>query len=137
MADQNYSCLKMHTHHVARLTGENSAPAHLISLKEFHSAGRGFWAGVPDSDWHDWRWQMQHRITSPYSYHTALQVHDGYTVTMTTVFHSEQGVNLLVKFAEEMEKEELLRKQEARLRAQNPTLQKAYEEYQILLKLIK
>jgi lysine 2,3-aminomutase len=36
----------------------------LISLKEFHSAGRGFWAGVPDSDWHDWRWQMQHRITS-------------------------------------------------------------------------
>jgi lysine 2,3-aminomutase len=54
----------MHTHHVARLTGENSAPAHLISLKEFHSAGRGFWAGVPDSDWHDWRWQMQHRITS-------------------------------------------------------------------------
>jgi hypothetical protein len=81
--------------------------------------------------------EMQHRITSPYSYHTALQVHDGYTVTMTTVFHSEQGVNLLVKFAEEMEKEELLRKQEARLRAQNPTLQKAYEEYQILLKLIK
>ena len=54
----------MHTHPVAGLTGDNSAPALLNSLKLFHSAGRGFWAGVPESDWHDWRWQMQHRITS-------------------------------------------------------------------------
>jgi len=54
----------MHTHHVAGRTGENPGLARLNSLKEFHSAGRGFWAGVPDSDWQDWRWQMQHRITS-------------------------------------------------------------------------
>ena len=30
----------------------------------FPSAGRGSWAGVPDSDWNDWRWQLQHRITT-------------------------------------------------------------------------
>ena len=34
------------------------------SLKQFHPAGRGFWADVPDSDWNDWRWQLKHRITS-------------------------------------------------------------------------
>jgi len=33
-------------------------------LKEFHSAGRGFWTQVPDSDWEDWHWQLKHRITS-------------------------------------------------------------------------
>ena len=54
----------MHTLHVAGRTGENPGLARLNSLKEFHSAGRGFWAGVPDSDWLNWRWQMQHRITS-------------------------------------------------------------------------
>ncbi|MGA2541362.1 MAG: KamA family radical SAM protein [Verrucomicrobiota bacterium] len=36
----------------------------LNSLKEFHSAGRGFWADVPETDWNDWRWQLKHRITS-------------------------------------------------------------------------
>ena len=36
----------------------------LCSLKEFHSAGRGFWSQVPDSDWEDWHWQLKHRITS-------------------------------------------------------------------------
>jgi lysine 2,3-aminomutase len=34
------------------------------SLKEFHSAGRGFWSDVPDSDWNDWHWQLKHRITT-------------------------------------------------------------------------
>jgi lysine 2,3-aminomutase len=34
------------------------------SLKEFTSAGRGFWSDVPDSDWNDWHWQLKHRITS-------------------------------------------------------------------------
>ena len=34
------------------------------SLKEFHSAGRGFWRDVSDKDWNDWRWQLKHRITS-------------------------------------------------------------------------
>src|SRR6185312_5791725 len=33
-------------------------------LKEFHSAGKGFWANVPDAEWNDWRWQLKHRITS-------------------------------------------------------------------------
>jgi lysine 2,3-aminomutase len=36
----------------------------LVSLKEFHSAGRGFWANVPDADWNDWHWQLKHRITT-------------------------------------------------------------------------
>src|SRR5271169_4649334 len=34
------------------------------SLKQFHSAGRGFWSDVSDADWNDWRWQLKHRITS-------------------------------------------------------------------------
>ena len=33
------------------------------SLKQFHAAGRGGWAHVPDADWNDWRWQLKHRIT--------------------------------------------------------------------------
>src|SRR5947208_1326623 len=35
----------------------------LNALKEFHSAGRGFWSDVSDHDWNDWRWQLQNRIT--------------------------------------------------------------------------
>jgi lysine 2,3-aminomutase len=34
------------------------------SLKQFHSAGRGFWRDVSESDWNDWRWQMKNRITN-------------------------------------------------------------------------
>src|SRR5665213_1481966 len=34
------------------------------SLKEFHSAGRGYWRDVSDADWNDWKWQLKHRITS-------------------------------------------------------------------------
>jgi lysine 2,3-aminomutase len=34
------------------------------SLKQFHSAGRGFWSDVSDADWNDWRWQLKHRITT-------------------------------------------------------------------------
>jgi len=36
----------------------------LHALKQFRSAGRGFWSDVPDSDWNNWRWQLQHRITN-------------------------------------------------------------------------
>jgi lysine 2,3-aminomutase len=36
----------------------------LASLKAFHSPGRGFWRDVRESDWNDWRWQLQHRITT-------------------------------------------------------------------------
>jgi lysine 2,3-aminomutase len=34
------------------------------SLKQFKSAGRGFWHDVSDADWNDWKWQLKHRITS-------------------------------------------------------------------------
>lgn len=34
------------------------------SLKQFKSAGRGFWADVPEADWSDWKWQLKHRITN-------------------------------------------------------------------------
>jgi lysine 2,3-aminomutase len=37
----------------------------LHSLKEFRSAGRGFWHDVSNADWNDWRWQLKHRITTP------------------------------------------------------------------------
>lgn len=33
-------------------------------LKQFRSAGRGFWSGVSDAEWHDWHWQLKHRITT-------------------------------------------------------------------------
>jgi lysine 2,3-aminomutase len=36
----------------------------LSVLKQFHSAGRGFWSDVSNSDWNDFRWQLKHRITS-------------------------------------------------------------------------
>lgn len=34
------------------------------ALKEFVSAGQGHWADLPASQWQDWRWQLQNRITS-------------------------------------------------------------------------
>jgi lysine 2,3-aminomutase len=39
-------------------------PDQPTKLKQFHSAGRGFWSDVPDADWNDFRWQLKHRITS-------------------------------------------------------------------------
>ncbi|MGD0614465.1 MAG: KamA family radical SAM protein [Verrucomicrobiota bacterium] len=36
----------------------------LNSLKEFRSAGRGFWSHISDSDWNNWHWQLTHRITT-------------------------------------------------------------------------
>jgi lysine 2,3-aminomutase len=36
----------------------------IAALKEFKSAGRGFWSDVSDQDWNDWRWQLKHRITT-------------------------------------------------------------------------
>jgi lysine 2,3-aminomutase len=35
----------------------------LNQLKEFHSAGRGFWTDVADADWNSWQWQLKNRIT--------------------------------------------------------------------------
>jgi len=43
---------------------DSSDPDKSRSLKEFRSAGRGFWADVSDQDWNDWRWQLKHRITT-------------------------------------------------------------------------
>ena len=36
----------------------------LTSLKQFKSAGRGYWHNVSEADWNDWRWQLKHRITT-------------------------------------------------------------------------
>src|SRR5215471_14407620 len=44
--------------------GEEPPARSLQSLKQFHSAGRGFWADVPETEWSDWRWQLKHRITT-------------------------------------------------------------------------
>jgi len=46
--------------------GEGDGPGshQQTKLKEFHSAGRGFWNDVPDSDWNDFRWQLKHRVTT-------------------------------------------------------------------------
>jgi lysine 2,3-aminomutase len=43
---------------------EPPASAKLDSLKQFRSAGRGFWAQVPDKEWHDWQWQLRRRVTT-------------------------------------------------------------------------
>lgn len=34
------------------------------ALKTFRPSGRGPWAGVPDADWNDWRWQLRNRVTT-------------------------------------------------------------------------
>src|SRR5260370_13480088 len=36
----------------------------LDALKQFRSAGRGFWSNVAKADWNNWRWQSQLRITN-------------------------------------------------------------------------
>lgn len=33
-------------------------------LKEFRSAGRGFWSKVPEVEWNNWAWQLRNRIVS-------------------------------------------------------------------------
>jgi len=47
-------------------TGSEEPPSgnSFQSLKQFHSAGRGFWHDVSDADWNDWHWQLKHRITN-------------------------------------------------------------------------
>src|SRR6266446_2952012 len=49
------------------LSGEKEEPparSSIDALKQFQSAGRGFWSDVSDADWNDWRWQLKHRITN-------------------------------------------------------------------------
>jgi len=54
----------MHTETTSDNGEEPPSSSTLKLLKEFHSAGRGFWSNIADSDWNDWRWQLKHRITS-------------------------------------------------------------------------
>jgi lysine 2,3-aminomutase len=44
--------------------GEDPHSAQFLELKQFRSAGRGFWSNVSDADWNDHRWQLKSRITS-------------------------------------------------------------------------
>lgn len=54
----------METASSARESSEALSSSKLADLKEFRSAGRGYWHQVPDGDWNDWKWQLKHRITS-------------------------------------------------------------------------
>jgi lysine 2,3-aminomutase len=40
------------------------APPAGQDLKQFKSAGRGYWHQVSETDWNDWRWQLKHRLTT-------------------------------------------------------------------------
>jgi lysine 2,3-aminomutase len=44
--------------------GDSPESRKLQSLKQFRSAGRGFWSDVPETQWNDWHWQLKNRITS-------------------------------------------------------------------------
>src|SRR5258706_14117862 len=41
---------------------DSSNAALVGQLKEFHSAGRGFWGDVSDEEWNSWQWQLKNRI---------------------------------------------------------------------------
>jgi lysine 2,3-aminomutase len=43
---------------------EPPSDPNLLNLKEFRSAGRGFWNNISDENWNDWRWQLKNRITT-------------------------------------------------------------------------
>src|SRR5882724_10510862 len=53
-------------HDESSMAGGEEPPSgqRLQALKEFKSAGRGFWHDVSDADWNDWKWQLKHRITT-------------------------------------------------------------------------
>src|SRR6201984_3528399 len=48
----------------SRECGEEPPARSTNSLKQFQSAGRGFWSNVSEADWNDWHWQLKHRITT-------------------------------------------------------------------------
>lgn len=56
----------MNSHEDVPLSAKAEPPlrSRLNALKQFHSAGRGFWHDVADADWNDWHWQLKHRITT-------------------------------------------------------------------------
>ena len=49
---------------VTNADDQGAADSRGQTLKEFKSAGRGFWSDVSDADWNDWHWQLKHRITT-------------------------------------------------------------------------
>jgi lysine 2,3-aminomutase len=48
----------------AGIAEEAPTDSKLLKLKEFRSAGRGFWNHVSDALWNDWKWQLKNRITT-------------------------------------------------------------------------
>jgi lysine 2,3-aminomutase len=48
----------------AGIAEEAPTDSKLLKLKEFRSAGRGFWNHISDELWNDWRWQLKNRITT-------------------------------------------------------------------------
>ncbi len=54
----------MHSH--IRMDKDGNLPRReeLNSLKQFQSAGRGYWSNVSETDWSDWRWQLKNRVTT-------------------------------------------------------------------------
>lgn len=52
----------MHSSSSGSVEGKTFPPDLLPTLKEFRSAGRGFWSDVPDRDWNSWQWQLKNRI---------------------------------------------------------------------------
>ena len=54
----------MHTEIQSATSDEAPARVRLNALKQFSTAGRGFWSAVADADWNNWRWQLKHRITT-------------------------------------------------------------------------
>jgi lysine 2,3-aminomutase len=58
------SRIEMKISSFGQLEEEPPSAAIIAALKEFKSAGRGFWTDVSDQDWNDWRWQLKHRITT-------------------------------------------------------------------------
>ncbi len=54
----------MQTDNVSEGGEEPPSGLRLQALKEFRSAGRGYWRNVSDTDWNDWRWQLKNRITT-------------------------------------------------------------------------
>ena len=49
----------MSSHSIAAQAGSQAESAKLNALKQFRSAGRGFWTDVSDADWNDWHWQLK------------------------------------------------------------------------------
>lgn len=56
----------MHRDLAAPSAAKDEPPARLRldALKQFRSAGRGYWQDVPEADWNDWHWQLKHRVTT-------------------------------------------------------------------------